>query len=148
MPLWKDAGPGFSNAPVGPPAGTRRTGRRRTPVQRCQYEVLLRLLPDQPDRFPCRGEIGEDRLAHSGRDKLLAERRHRKGGLVERHTVGSGHHRMLSVAQQVPVEQQAKTIVAVATHRHSIGPVGTIGGRYPLEAVDLQLDHVGLAHPA
>ena len=132
---------------------SRHTARRRSPappalLERRQHEVLVGLLPHQPDRFARTGEVRHHRLALGPLQKLDSQRRHRERRPPELFPIGQGDDRTRPVAQQVPVEQQPKAVVPVATHRGGIRPGGAVGGHHTWAAVDLQFHHVGVTHPA
>ena len=55
---------------------------------------------------------------------------------------------MHPVAQQIPVVQQPKTIIRVATHLAGIAPAGAVGGRLARPAVKRDLNPPRVARPA
>ena len=55
---------------------------------------------------------------------------------------------MDAVAQEIPVVQQAKAVIRIATHALGVSPVGAISGLHQRLVVKLDLNPSGLTHPA
>ena len=56
--------------------------------------------------------------------KLFPQSGHCKRGAVELHPVGQGAHRIGTVSQQIPVEQQTEAVIAIAADAGRIAPLG------------------------
>ncbi len=115
--------------------------------ERGQHEVLLGFLPAQADRLPWRRKVFPHTPARRPPHKLLAQRAHRHRGPAEFHAIDPGDGRMFPVSEHIPVEQQPKAVVGVATHGRPIGPACAIR-RIQRHLVNLDHHLLGVAHPA
>ena len=105
-------------------------------------------MPHEPYLLPHVGKVAQQVVALYAGQELHAERCHAKGGRAELDPIGQGSHRMLAVAEQVPVHPQSEAIIPVAAGLQAILPVGTVWSGQDGFAVDFQLDLLGLTYPA
>ncbi len=123
------------------------SGWRPPSLQARNEKVLTGLLPGQADRLTRRRKVGQHTRARHVVHKLFAQRGHRHRGPAQLHAIDQGDGRMFPVLEHIPVEQQPKAVVGVATHGRRIGPACAIR-RDQRQPVNLDHHLLGVTHPA
>ena len=122
------------------------SGWRPPSLQARNEKVLTGFLPGQADRLTRCRKVGQHTRARHVVQKLFAQRGHRHRGPGQFHAIDQGDGRMLPVPEHIPVEEQPKAVVSVATHGRRIGPAGA--RREQRHPVNLDHHHLGVTHPA
>ena len=116
------------------------------------HKVLQGLLPLDRDALTCLGEVRHFRCSPGVLDDLFAQGRDQHRCPPKLDPIGQGPYRVRAVAQQVPVDQQAKAGGTVATANLGVRPARPGRGLGPIHLAvggrQLDLDQLGLTHPA